>query len=290
MSRSLRRRIVLIAGAGLIGLLAVAVVIVIWSSREWTTNNQTSDNQSVTSGQQVKLTEGKPKSLDAPQPPSGMVFVPGGKFTMGRDDGDEYERPAHEVTVKPFFIDTYEVTNADFAKCVIAQQCTAPPGWSGRSPPPASAKRPVTGVRWSEANDYARFVGKRLPTEEEWEFAARGTDGRIYPWGNSWQRSLANANGARQEIADVGSFSGTSAFGAFDMVGNAWEWTASELRAYPGGRLPANLPAGDLKVIRGGSYESTKEFATATYRTGWPTRGARTYSQTGFRCAKDIGP
>lgn len=89
---------------------------------------------------------------------------------------------------------------------------------------------------------------------------------------------------------DVGSFKATSPFDVFDMVGNAWEWTVSDLRAYPGGTLPANLPAGDLKVIRGGSYESTKDYATATYRTGWPARDAPTYAQTGFRCARDIVP
>lgn len=88
-------------------------------------------------------------------------------------------------------------------------------------------------------------------------------------------------------MTDVGAFKGTSPFGANDMIGNAWEWMASNFRAYPGGRLPSNQPSGDLKVIRGGSYESTKEYATTTYRTGWPPRGAKTYDQTGFRCAQD---
>jgi serine/threonine-protein kinase len=143
-------------------------------------------------------------------------------------------------------------------------------------------------VTWDDANAYAKWANKSLPSEAAWEFAARGTDRRLYPWGNDWRDGQANANGASSSIVSVGSYKGASPFGAFDMVGNAWEWTASDFRPYPGGRLPANQPSGDLKVIRGGSYESTKDFATTTYRTGWPARGANTYDQTGFRCVKNV--
>lgn len=283
-SHHARKRTGLIVGVALISI--VAVVLIVWLSRETPTQNQTSaESQPSTPGQQTKQTE------DKPQPPAAMVYVPGGKFMMGRDDGDQYERPAHEVVVKPFFLDIYEVTNEDYRKCVAAQQCAAPSGWSGSDGPASragTAQWPVTGVRWSDANDYTRFVGKRLPTEEEWEFAARGPAGRLYPWGNGWQQGYANANGASKGMADVGTFKGISPFGAFDLIGNAWEWTANDLRAYPGGSIPSTLTGGDLKVIRGGSYESTKEYATATYRTGWPARGAQTYAQTGFRCASDI--
>jgi formylglycine-generating enzyme required for sulfatase activity len=152
----------------------------------------------------------------------------------------------------------------------------------------------VTGVAWDDANDYARWTGRRLPTEEEWEFAARGEDGRLYPWGNDWQ-AAANANGAEQSLSDRGAYKGTSPFGTYDMVGNAWEWTASNFRSYPGRGLPSSQssgsqPSGELKVIRGGCYESTKDYATTTYRAGWPARNAPTYEQTGFRSAKDVGP
>ena len=221
-----------------------------------------------------------------PASPAGMAYVPGGTFMMGSDDGDELERPAHEVTVQPFYIDVYEVTNEDYEKFVTATSHRAPSTWQSGSFPSGAARKPVTGVTWDDANDYGKWAGKRLPTEEEWEFAARGTDGRVYPWGNYWQQGSANANGATQGLADVGSYKSASPFGAIDMVGNAWEWTAGALLPYPGGRLSAHQPSGALKVIRGGSYESTKEFATTTYRTGWPAQGAKTYAETGFRCAK----
>ncbi|HWN10173.1 MAG TPA: bifunctional serine/threonine-protein kinase/formylglycine-generating enzyme family protein [Pyrinomonadaceae bacterium] len=222
--------------------------------------------------------------------PSGMVYVPGGAFTMGRENGDDAERPPHQVTVKAFFIDTHEVTNEDYEKFVKATNRRAPASWKKGSFPAGAERKPVTGVTWDDANDYARWAGKRLPTEEEWEFAARGSEGRVYPWGNDWRDGSANANGAGQSMADVAAHKGTSPFGTFDMVGNAWEWTASNFKPYPGRGLPGSQPSGDLRVIRGGCYESTKDYATTTYRAGWPARGASTYDQTGFRCAKDVGP
>ena len=231
----------------------------------------------------------KPVAPGPPQPPSGMTYVASGSFTMGRDGGDPAERPAHPVAVKPFFIDLYEVTNQDYLKFVEATGYQAPATWGGKYAVD-SALKPVTGVNWDDARAYAKWANKRLPTEEEWEFAARGSDGRVYPWGNSWQPNGANAGGASRDLAIGGFYKATSPVGAFDMVGNAWEWTASDMRPYPGGTLPANLTGANLKVIRGGSYESANDSATATYRTGWPASGARTYAQTGFRCAADVGP
>jgi formylglycine-generating enzyme required for sulfatase activity len=221
--------------------------------------------------------------------PAGMAYVSGGTFLMGRDGGDEGEGPEHQVMVEPFFIDIYELTNEEYEKFVKATNHKPPATWKNGSFPVGGARQPVTGVTWYDANDFAKWAGKRLPTEPEWEFAARGADGRRYPWGNDWQQGSANANGVEQSTADVGAYKGTSPFGAYDMIGNAWEWTASNFRAYPGGRLPAKQPSGKLKAIRGGSYESTKEFGTTTYRVGWPAVYASAASQTGFRCAKDVG-
>lgn len=243
-----------------------------WQPWAGTENQNQNTNADLTNNQtNANSTNTNPANTAAPVAPTGMVYVPGGTFTMGRNNGvDEAERPEHQVTLKPFFIDAHEYTFADFENNQAA----------GRSP--------KSGIDWAQANALCRRRGKRLPTEEEWEFAARGTDGRIYPWGNNWQPDAANAAGKNSKTTEVGNYkTGASPFGAYDMVGNVWEWTASNLRAYPGGQLPSGLPMGELKVIRGGSYESTKETATTTYRTGWPARGAQTYDQTGFRCVKD---
>ncbi|MGC2234528.1 MAG: SUMF1/EgtB/PvdO family nonheme iron enzyme [Pyrinomonadaceae bacterium] len=224
-------------------------------------------------------------------PPDGMVYVEGAEFTMGADGAakaDVAEMPAHQVTVKSFFMDKYEVTREDYAKCVEAGDCTAPSTWKNNKYADGTAKFPVVGVNYEQARDYAKWAKKRLPTEEEWEFAARGTDKRAFPWGKTWESGKANANGASKDFSEVGKFSGKSPFDVYDMVGNAWEWTSSAFKAYPGGSLPPNQVKGDLRVIRGGSYESSPEYASVTYRGGWLATGAPDYNTTGFRCVKDI--
>jgi formylglycine-generating enzyme required for sulfatase activity len=220
--------------------------------------------------------------------PDGMVYVPGGTFLMGRDDGDDYERPAHSVTVKPFFIDIYEVTNEDYAKFVKATNRLSPKHWTSGIYPVGSARKPVTAVTLDDALAYARWMSKRLPTEEEWEFTARGGDKNLrYPWGNEWRKGMANADGARDGIADVGTYRGSSQFGVFDMIGNVWEWTTSDMAPYVGGKLPEKPPA-NTKVLRGGSFKSSKNQATATYRFGWRASEEASYTETGFRCVKDL--
>lgn len=225
-----------------------------------------------------------------PNPPPGMLYVPGGQFTMGNDLGDEFEKPAHKVTVPAFFIDRNEVTCGEYEKFVKATNHPQPPGWDKRSCVAGSDKTPVTRVDWYDAAAYAQWAGKRLPTEEEWEFAARGNDNRKYPWGNDWKPGSANAENASQGLTEVDRFKGASPYGAIGMVGNAWEWTASKLVAYPGGRIPSQeLSDGktDLRVIRGGSWQSDRTSATTTYRWGWSASGGNDYSNTGFRCVKD---
>ncbi|MET0621857.1 MAG: SUMF1/EgtB/PvdO family nonheme iron enzyme [Pyrinomonadaceae bacterium] len=230
-----------------------------------------------------------------PYPPEGMVYVPGGTFIMGQDEGDEYERPAHRETVGEFFIDRFEVTCDEYQRFVDAKNHRPPPGWKQGKYPAGSALLPVTGVSWGDANAYAEWIGKRLPTEKEWEFAARGTDRRLYPWGNEWRPEALNAlDGGLDRVVEVGLHpEGASPFGAFDMVGNAWEWTEDSIRAYPNGSIREDTLPDDQrerqKVIRGGCYMSDARRATATYRRGWPEQGAD-YSQTGFRCAKSVEP
>jgi formylglycine-generating enzyme required for sulfatase activity len=227
--------------------------------------------------------------------PPGMTYVPGGEFMMGReqnDGGDKYESPSHPARVKPFFMDIYEVSRDEYQRCVEVDQCPAPQGWEGRAYPVGTGKWPVTGVDWKAADTYAKWAGKRLPTEEEWEFAARGFEDKHYPWGHEWQQGLANANGERDNLANVGEYKGKSPFGLFDMVGNAWEWTSSTIHSYLQGRISEDaLPKTkreQMKVIRGGCYLSDSQSATVTYRRGWPPPQGGDYAQTGFRCAMDI--
>ncbi len=218
---------------------------------------------------------------------------------MGRDDGGENERPAHVVTIKPFFIDKTEVTNEQYQKFIDATGNAAPPAWNGNHFPEGAEKLPVTDVSWEDAVAYAEWAGKRLPTEEEWEFAARGPDERLFPWGNKIKPDTANVTtteGEKREIMPVGQFiEGASPFAVLDLIGNVWEWTASDYVAYPGGKVEPKKGYKNLKVIRGGSFQGLAKEVTATMRVGWPaTRGdwpggaTPDYAQTGFRCAQDL--
>lgn len=225
-----------------------------------------------------------------PAPPPGMVYIRGGGFMMGRDNAKVIdESPAHLVAVQPFFIDIYEVTNEDYARFVKAtNRQTLPQEWENGTYKSGEGRHPVVGVTWDDANAFADWLGKRLPTEEEWEFAARGQTGFLYPWGNEWTTGQANADRAAA-LAEVGKFSGRSPFGLFDMVGNAGEWTASEFRAYEGGRLsPGYSGMKNLKAVRGNGFDASKEDATAVSRFGWRATGAEDYKIIGFRCAKDV--
>ena len=222
----------------------------------------------------------------APVPPPGMAFVPGGEFLMGSDLGDPLSRPAHLVNVGPFFMDRFEVTNADFAAFIKATGQRPPDNWKDGMPEGEAARLPVTGVTWYQAAEYAAWAGKRLPTEAEWEFAARGSDGRIYPWGDEWGPKRANVDGASRGVRP-GSTSGASPFGIYDMSGNAWEWTSSDARPYPGGKqVPWSRLR--LKVIRGGNWQSGEKAAAAIFRGYYGAEGERDYSGTSFRCVKDI--
>jgi serine/threonine protein kinase len=232
-------------------------------------------------------------------PPEGMMYVLGGVLRIGRDDSkEENERPAHVVTIRPFFMDRTEVTNEQYQKFVAAGHA-APPSWNGETLPQGGEKLPVTDVSWNDAVAYAEWAGKRLPTEEEWEFAARGlNDKNLYPWGEDWLDDAANVmkdKNDKRQLMSVGQFlNGASPFGVLDLIGNAWEWTASDYKEYPGGKVEALAGFSNLKVLRGGSYQSLAGKITATARFGWPAgrddwpkNRKPDYSQTGFRCAKD---
>lgn len=232
-----------------------------------------------------------PRVIVEPPPkptlPPGMVCVPGGDFTMGSNKGDASSRPEHKVSVGAFFMDATEVTNQEYKKFVDETGHRPPPDWKNGTFASGRERFPVTGVNWEDADAYAKWAGKRLPTEAEWEFAARGSDGRLYPWGDKWDRKLANAAGAANGLREVGQ-GGTSPFGLYDMSGNAWEWTASDAVPYPGGR-PFTSKPNDWKIIRGGCWRNPDpREVSAVHRAGWGATSESTYATTGIRCVKDL--
>ncbi|GAB4570382.1 MAG: hypothetical protein Kow0047_23980 [Anaerolineae bacterium] len=196
------------------------------------------------------------------------VYIPPGEFTMGspEGEGDGDEHPQHRVYLDGFWIMLTEVTNAQYARCVEAGACTPPD--NGRWKDPQYADHPVTDVTWFQANEYARWVGARLPTEAEWEKAARGIDGRRYPWGDEWDDRKANTSeGGLGRTTPVGSYpAGASPYGVLDMAGNVWEWTSSLYEPYPyradDGRENPEMPG--RRVVRGGSwYDNQRSARTA---------------------------
>ena len=221
--------------------------------------------------------------------PPDMVLIPGGVFRMGSQNAEDpakpSEVPAHEVIVRPFLIDKYEVTNAAYAAFVKATGYPAPPDWKKGTYPPGKDNHPVVNVSWEDARAYAAWAGKRLPTEAEWEFAARGTEGRRYPWGNDFNRWRLNSAETKVGHAEpVGSFpAGATPEGVCDMAGNVAEWTASDDTAYPGSTYK---PEPGHKIVRGGGFSLPGKYASATKRTQVPpdTRDPA----LGFRCARDV--
>lgn len=269
-------------------ILCVLLTIIAWQANrkpDASTDQVSSQSSTGTRDANKAGASSQPSTAGAPVPPEGMVYVAGATFTMGRDDGDEYAKPARQVTVRGFFIDRTEVTNEQYQQFVDATGHRAPPHWSGGKYPQGEGRLPVVNVSWKDAFDYARWARKRLPTESEWELAARGTDARIYTWGSQWNASFANTRDAgRGRLTEVGSFpQGSSPYGAVDMIGNVWEWTASDLTKYSVERQV--LQPG--KVIRGGAFDVPTEIATVTYR-GVLQPEKTTYDKTGFRCVRAI--
>lgn len=178
-----------------------------------------------------------------------MVTIPAGEFLMGSENGRDNERPQRLVSLDAFEIDRYEVTNAQYRRFILATGRRPPRYWSGSDYPSGQADVPVAGVGWLDAEAYCAWVGKRLPTEAEWEKACRGTDGRIYPWGDTWEQDRANVGIPYSEprsglwdkawtilqgepmssglpgLSPVGTYpEGASPYGVMDMAGNAAEW------------------------------------------------------------------
>jgi formylglycine-generating enzyme required for sulfatase activity len=223
----------------------------------------------------------RPSSDPGPEAATGrMVKVPAGDFLMGSNDGEADEKPVHRVHVAAFEMDVTEVTVAQYGACVSAGGC------------PASAKgsdsrgdHPINFVSWDEASTYCAWAEKRLPREEEWEYAARGPDGRKYPWGDEAPGNQLCWNKTMSGSCAVGSFpAGRSPFGLLDMAGNVMEWTATKYS----GDHPIKNWTGTSRVIRGGSWAQYLDFDASSVRAARRSAsppGMRA-SDLGFRCAR----
>jgi formylglycine-generating enzyme required for sulfatase activity len=221
---------------------------------------------------------------------SGMLTIPAGEFVMGSGQGDE--EPAHAVFVDAFEIDVFEVTNAEFAGFVENTGCQTDAEKSNDPSPwrayftDGKERHPVVKVSWNDAQTYCEWAGKRLPTEAEWEKAARGTDQLIYPWGNEWDVARVNSkeSGFRGPVT-VGTFpEGASPYGAMDMAGNIWEWTDSWYQGYPQTTFNSNYFGETYKVLRGGGWFSKQEQVRTTQRNANSPGAAN--DDIGFRCVR----
>jgi serine/threonine-protein kinase len=221
-----------------------------------------------------------------------QVYVPTEDFLMGSLRGNDNELPQHTVYLDDYWIDKYEVTNEQYRQCVQASFCTLPGG--GIYDYDNYPNFPVIYVDWDQAKSYCRWVDRRLPSEAEWEKAARGTDGRIYPWGNQApDTSLANYYRFISFIDEVGSSpAGASPYGALDMAGNVWEWVNDWFSANYYGISPSRNPqgpsSGTNRVLRGGSWNYDSGYVRSAYRY-WNKPDSQT-NYFGFRCAAGTSP
>lgn len=222
-----------------------------------------------------------------------MILIPAGTFVMGDDSFKKAVRPRHDMYLDAFYIDSYDVTNLQYKEFSNAVGYrTFPAHWRGATYPPGKENHPVTFVSWFDANDYCHWIGKRLPSEAEWEKAARGTDGRTYPWGNDLDKTKANVPYLKiGDTTPVDRFEqGKSPYGLYDMAGNVFQWTADWFKSYAGNDFVHPNFGGMLRVLRGGSYYDCSYYhcgpSFPTYNRIALTPETRAVS-LGFRCAKN---
>lgn len=237
----------------------------------------------------------------------GMVRIAAGPFLMGSNDGPDDERPQHRVDLAEFFIDRTMVTNMQFAAFLNAVGPSGPKGerYFDIDDPDARVHRrdgkwrphsghenhPVVEVSWFGALAYCRWLGKRLPTEAEWEKAARGTDGRKFPWGHEPpDRTRAHYGAGWNDLVPVGRFpKAASPYGALDMAGNGWEWVSSAYLPYPYDAADGreNLSRDQVRGTRGGGHDSGAGELTTSHRGRQVSRNFRSgHHNIGFRCAR----
>jgi formylglycine-generating enzyme len=221
-----------------------------------------------------------------------MIPIPSGEFVMGSSDGPTHEGPEHRVLLNTYLIDRYPVTNAQYKQFVDVTGYKPPPQWSAGTYPLEQAGHPVVNVSGEDACAYAEWVGKRLPTEAEWEKAARGTEGRVFPWGDAFHRDRLNSGNEVGHTTHVDKHpEGASPYGVMDMCGNVSEWTADWYDKEYYGKAPLANPAGPeggkFKVIKGGFFGETMGGVRAACRAFFPPGSGR--DNLGFRCAKTPG-
>ena len=233
------------------------------------------------------------------EPPGPMVDIPAGCFNMGDHFGEAYsdELPVHNVCISAFEMDVHEVTNVEYEDCVFGGGCTEPSSWSSYMRThyyilPAYYEFPVIFVNWYQAEEYCTWAGKRLPTEAEWEYAARGgLAGKRYPWGDTISGTDANywdsGDPWDNDTSEV-EYYGPNGYGLYDMAGNVWEWVNDWYASNYYSVSPPNDPPGPLtgayRVLRGGSWYGSTGYLRVAYRSGGNPGGVRYY--LGFRCAR----
>lgn len=201
----------------------------------------------------------------------GMVQIPGGSYTVGTDNPGDAYAPAQEITLEPFWLDKRETSNVEYAEFLVDVGDVVPSTWSGDTFPAGQEAYPVQGISFDMATDYCDWLGKRLPTEAEWEVAARGREGFLYPWGDT----ASAVTLPRSNTYPVGTVSqNRSPFGLYDMAGNVWEWVTEPYASVPDGQ----------EVLRGGQFGLVRDMA---YRLVGDPDVPSVYATAGVRCAAD---
>ena len=240
-----------------------------------------------------------------------MMLVPAGEFIMGTNRTDpenthlkigtvkplyKDQHPEHKVHLDAFYIDQYEVTNREYKRFIDTTQFPDLPGhWEEGTFPEGKGGLPVTNITWREAFTYALWAGKRLPTEAQWEKAARGTDGRLFPWGDEYNKGWTNVgiDGAKA-LAAGGSYpKDVSPFIIYDMAGNVMEWTSSWYQPYPGNAYQFKKFGKEFKVLRGNGFQKGGHYFLEAYRYAFYRTEAKPdeyFENVGFRCVTPVTP